>query len=220
MDNESKILIEKLIEAIDSPDWWIIILTVINIIAFIFVAITQIKLQKQQVQQQEYAIYRQMYIKIDNIDTFAQIFLQKIVAVLSSEFGNNERVVQVRELFKEAYSLNDSFTECTFDIELKQCGNAIDVGCYYGVLSEIKRLSKTLEFFLETNKMDIHYSKIEYNTDNTTLINIITNCCNDKQFQEILKSRLLECVDAINKLKTSSIKEEIKKRITSNKKML
>ena len=217
MDNESKILIEKLIEAIDSPDWWIIILTIINIIAFIFVAITQIKLQKQQVQQQEYAIYRQMYINIDNIDTFAQTFLQKIVAVLSSEFGNNERVVQVRELFKEAYSLNDSFTECTFDIELKQCGNAIDVGCYYGVLSEIKRLSKTLEFFLETNKMDIHYSKIEYNTDNTTLINIITNCCNDKQFQEILKSRLLECVDAINKLKTSSIKEEIKKRITSNK---
>lgn len=215
MDNETKILIEKLIEAIDSPDWWIIILTVINIIAFIFVAITQIKLQKQQVQQQEYAIYRQMYINIDNIDTFAQTFLQKVVAVLSCQFGNNERVFKMRELFKEAYTLNDSFTESTFDIELKECGDVMDVGCYYGVLSEIKRLSKTLEFLLETNKMKFTHSQIEYNTDYTTLLNTIINCCIDKQFQGILKTQLQECVDAINKLKTSSIKEEIKKRITS-----
>ncbi|MBE6300194.1 MAG: hypothetical protein E7083_07715 [Bacteroidales bacterium] len=235
MDYETKIYLEKLIEAIDSPDWWSVIVTFIAaIVAAIITYVLgkrqnklqeqQIKLQEQQnqlqeqqIKAQEYAIYRQMYIKIDNIDTFAQTFLQKILAVLSCEFGNNYRVVQVRDLFKEAYSLNDSFTECTFDVELKQCGNAIDVGLYYRVLSEIKRLSKTLEFLLETNKINIHKYSIEYNSDYTTLINIITNCCNDKQFQEVLKMQLQECVDAINKLKTSSIKEEIKKRITSNK---
>ena len=84
MDYEIKILLNKLVLAIDkfdSPDWWIIILTAINIVAFILVAVTQIKQQQQQtklqVQQtkaEEYEIYRKLYrsIKLSNtiIDSF------------------------------------------------------------------------------------------------------------------------------------------------------
>ena len=68
MDYEIRLLLNKLVVAIDelnSPDWWIIVLTTINIVAFILVAITQIRQQKQQTRLQahqtkaeEYEIYR------------------------------------------------------------------------------------------------------------------------------------------------------------------
>lgn len=55
MDYEIRLLLNKLVVAIDelnSPDWWIIVLTTINIVAFILVAITQIRQQKQQTRLQ------------------------------------------------------------------------------------------------------------------------------------------------------------------------
>ena len=75
MDYETQIQLNKLVEGIDgvsgqlerlaenasSPDWWIIILTLINIGAFIFVACTQIKQQKQQIKLQEQQAKAQEY---------------------------------------------------------------------------------------------------------------------------------------------------------------
>ena len=70
MDNETKQIFEQLIEAINNnrvdssqlveaveklngPDWGMIILTTINIVAFILVAYAQLKQQKYQTKLQE-----------------------------------------------------------------------------------------------------------------------------------------------------------------------
>ena len=87
MDNETKQIFEQLIEAINnnrvdssqlveavnSPDWWMIVLTVINIMAFVIIAYTQIKLQKQQTElqeqqtkNQEYAVYYKLFSIIND----------------------------------------------------------------------------------------------------------------------------------------------------------
>lgn len=78
MDYETKIYLDKLIEAVgklNTPDWWTIILTIINIVAFIFVAYTQIKLQEQQTKlqeqqnmQQEYSLYNRLYKLVKTMD--------------------------------------------------------------------------------------------------------------------------------------------------------
>lgn len=71
MNYETKIYLDKLIEAVgelNTPDWWTIILTIINIVAFIFVAYTQIKLQEQQNMQQKYSLYNRLYKLIKTMD--------------------------------------------------------------------------------------------------------------------------------------------------------
>ena len=62
MDNETQILIEKLIEAIDSPDWWIIGITVVNALIMAWLGWKQFQLQKRQTKQQGYELYRKLYV--------------------------------------------------------------------------------------------------------------------------------------------------------------
>ena len=154
-----------------------------------------------------------MYFQIDNIETFAKIFFHKIVIIFSDMIEVSERKNKINDIFQEANTLNDSFTECTFDIEFKQCGDAIDVGCYYSVLHVIKQATDLLVYMVENNKMGITNQQIEYKTDNTTLIDIILNCCKDKNCQELLRTELLNCNDVINNINTSRIKDIIKERI-------
>lgn len=74
MDYETKIYLDKFIEAIEelnSPDWWTIILTIINIAAFIFVAITQIRLQKQQKAMQAVVLYDRLFKVLQSIESEA-----------------------------------------------------------------------------------------------------------------------------------------------------
>lgn len=48
MDYETKIYLDKLIEAVDSPDWWTIGITVVNALIMIWIGWKQYKLQEQQ----------------------------------------------------------------------------------------------------------------------------------------------------------------------------
>ena len=92
MDYETKLILQDLIEAIekpDGPDWWMIVLTVINIVAFVFVAWTQIKIQKhqtklqeQQTKAQEYAVYKQLYSMIYEADFLINNFLFSLFAAI------------------------------------------------------------------------------------------------------------------------------------------
>lgn len=75
-------------EFITNPDWWIIVLTIINIGAFIFVAYTQIKLQKKQTKLQQndlriqlhkdfFAIYEALEHDVEYILGMGNIFLSQ-----------------------------------------------------------------------------------------------------------------------------------------------
>lgn len=104
MDNETKQIFEQLIEAINNnrvdssqlveaveklngPDWGMIILTTINIVAFILVAYAQLKqqkyqtkLQEQQNKQQEYELYLGMYRIVNNMDTLIAEHITTLIA--------------------------------------------------------------------------------------------------------------------------------------------
>lgn len=56
MDYETKFILERLIQAVDSPDGWTIALTSINTIAIIVIAIIQIRIQKQQTKLQKWQV--------------------------------------------------------------------------------------------------------------------------------------------------------------------
>lgn len=124
MDYETKIYLDKLIEAVDNPDWWAIILTIINIAAFIFVAITQIRLQKQQTKLQELQIKLQDYDTnrslchlISSIHTFAMEFSMRIYSQIVM-VGKLEEWSWVN-LQREISTLKNELENKKIDIELK-----------------------------------------------------------------------------------------------------
>ena len=71
MDYETKIYLDKLIEAVDklnSPDWWTIGITVVNAIIMIWLGWRQYKLQQQQTKQQDYEPNKELLVIIKGID--------------------------------------------------------------------------------------------------------------------------------------------------------
>jgi hypothetical protein len=65
MDYETKLIVEKLIDAIHQPDWWGFGATIF--VGIVAAAITYVlgkrqnDLQEQQTKQQEYELYRRLY---------------------------------------------------------------------------------------------------------------------------------------------------------------
>ena len=65
MDYETKILLNRLVdevEKLNSPDWWVIGITVVNALVVAWLAWRQYQLQKQQVKFQEYEMYKELYL--------------------------------------------------------------------------------------------------------------------------------------------------------------
>ena len=81
MDYETKIYLEKLIEAIESPDIWVII----NTIALVVIAWVPIRIQRQQKSMQMYEQYRQTYELLDAIENMADNIIISIAHYFSKE---------------------------------------------------------------------------------------------------------------------------------------
>ena len=72
MDYETKIYLEKLIEAIDSPDWWSVIVTFIA--AVVAATITYVLGKRQnQLQEQQIKLQEQQNILAKSLNHFPMI---------------------------------------------------------------------------------------------------------------------------------------------------
>ena len=160
MDYETKILLNRLVEAIDSPDWWTIALTIINTIAVIGIAGIQIwmqwqqtKLQKRQTEAQEYELYRKLACIIKEIHFESKYVLPDIHWYLiiqpSILPGDNHWRMKV----KNYNDLYQQLKNCSVDIELKFSKSLIDIEAYNKVLTTMKKFSSLFEKILLDNKV-------------------------------------------------------------------
>lgn len=230
MDYETKIY---LVEFITNPAWWSVIATFAA--AIVAACITyklgkrqnelqaqQLKLQAEQTRQQDYEIYRRMYTRIDNIDVEALSYLHIVASALYHMVDKEGRLTSINEMLKKNETLNDEFTECTFDLELKQCGGVNDVGYYYKVLSEMKDIAMMIKYLIESDKVSIVECfagyQINETTNSSTLIEIILSFCKDAQYKRGLASKLNKYAELIETSKQSPLKTIIKNRITADTK--
>lgn len=139
MDNETQIMLEKLVDAVNKlnhPDLWIIILTAINIIAFILVACTQIYLQKQQHQLQKkqtsiqyYDKCKRLYQLIGDIHRSANFLIFQICGYLNDLSFNGAILDYFEHQKTNILSLCDQIDENATDIDLilpKEYVNRLD----------------------------------------------------------------------------------------------
>lgn len=122
MDYETKIYLDKLVEAVDkldSPDWWMIVLTIINIGAFIFVAYAQVKMQRQQMKMQKQESYKDINKLIQTIHSKTDSLLHNITLTLSVQHYDNFSIEYLTNRKIEFSELNKKFLEYEAEIQLK-----------------------------------------------------------------------------------------------------
>ena len=243
MDNETKQIFEQLIEAINNnrvdssqlveaveklngPDWWMIVLTTINIVAFILVAYAQLKqqkyqtkLQEEQIQQQEYELYRRMYTQVFEMDFFNKTILLRIVAILVSNEDNKLRLKLIDDIWREYEKRSEEFTQCTLDMELKKCGEGIDAKYYFNALQASRKVIQLFKYFIENNLLSFEPS-LAYNpqidnhdTPPEVFIDMILRIYKGRN-PHILKNELLAYASIVDKTKQTQLLKVIKGRIT------
>ena len=253
MEQETQILLERLIETVKAPEWLSVIATIIAAIVAAMITYVlgrrqnelqqqqlklqerqnelqeqqnkiqeyQTKLQEQQIQQQEYDLYRRIYAYIWELDFFNKTMLHKIVTILIHNEDNKLRLKQIDGILQEYEKQAKGFNECTLDIELKQCGEGLDVKYYYDALQASSKVIQMVRCFVEEYLLKFTPSLI-YNTSIENpdtpleeLIDIILQLFKGSNPQ-LLQSELLAYAEIIEKTNQAQILEIIKQRITPN----
>ena len=239
---------EKFCDFITDPDWWSVVATIIAaIVAAVITYVLgrrqnelqqqqlklqeqqnkiqeyQTKLQEQQIQQQEYDLYRRIYVYIWELDFFNKTMLHKIVAILIRNEDNKLRLKQIDGILQEYEKLSDGFAESTIDIELKQCGEGLDVKYYSDALKASREVIQMVRCFVEESLLKFTPSLI-YNTSIENpdtpleeLIDIILQLFKGSNPQ-LLQSELLLYASIVEKTDKAQILQIIKERITPNDK--
>lgn len=118
MDYETKILLNRFVEAVGNPDWYTIIITsvitIINASIMLWLGWKQYKLQQKQVKLEEYDLYRQMYNCINAIHINTTGFTLLVYwgfAEINSEHWNERK--------KEIALWMKSIDDLSVDFQLK-----------------------------------------------------------------------------------------------------
>ena len=133
MDYETKILLEKLIEAVNSPDWWSIgitaVITTINAVIMVWLGWQQYQLQKKQTSIQYYDKCKRLYQLIGDIHQSANFLIFQICGYLN-DLSFNGSISDYFEYQKtNILSLCDQIDENATDIDLilpKEYVNRLD----------------------------------------------------------------------------------------------
>lgn len=210
---------ERFVDFITNPSWWSVILSAVSAIAVIVIAVVQIRLQRQQMKQQEYELYRKIFAYIWELDFFNKTMLHRIVALLASNEDKDLRLKLITDVWNEYEKRSDEFTECTIDIELKQCGEGLDVKYYYDALQASRKVILMFKYFIEDNLLIFdpslaHNPQIEnHNTPPEVFIDIILKLFRGRN-PLLLRNELLAFASIVKKTDQAHILEIIKERIT------
>ena len=157
MDTNTQIL-QELVEAVNSPDWWTIgitsAITIINATIMVWLGWRQYKLQKQQTYAQEYNTYRQLYILISSANNEIDGFLFNLNNALWAPRYNIDKEYlkrQLTHLDRLRKDLSDSYV----DYELKFPHEPFNKNGYYQILSLMARIIHQTIISLEKGEVII-----------------------------------------------------------------
>ena len=127
----------------------------------------------------------------------------------------------IDDIWKEYEKKSDEFTECTIDIELKQCGEGLDVKYYYDALQASRKVIQMFKYFVEQDFLifspSLAYSPLveDPNTSTQQFIDIILQLFKGKN-TNLLARELMAHASIVERTKQSQLMATIKERITSN----
>ena len=210
---------ERFVDFITSPSWWSVILSAVSAIAVIVIAVVQIRLQRQQIKQQDYELYRRMYTQVFEMDFFNKTILLRIVAILVSNEDNKLRLKLIDDIWAEYEKRSEEFTQCTLDMELKKCGEGIDAKYYFDALQASRKVIQLFKYFIENNLLSFEPSLAynpqidNHNTQPEVFIDIILKLFKGRN-PIFLRNELLAYASIVEKTRQAQLLKVIKERIT------
>lgn len=162
------------------PAWWSVILSAISTIAVIVIAAVQIRLQKQQVRSQDYALYQQLYTCIKDINKLIDTYLYELLMCYGPFRDKKE------EPFADKIELVSTYIreldERWNDFELKFPLQMSTITMYMEVLIEMQNVYSVFHPMLAVEKEDKRDIKslfqslprYKFNEDEIILQNILS----------------------------------------------
>ena len=138
---------------------------------------------------------------------------------MTSNEDKSLRLKLIEDIWSEYERRSEEFTECTIDIELKQCGEGLDVKYYYDALQASRKVILMFKYFIEDELLifnpSLAYSpQIEDpNTPPQEFVDIILSLFRGRN-PLLLRNELLAFASIVKKTDQAHILEIIKDRIT------
>ena len=147
MNYETKIYLDKLVEAVDklnSPDWWTIGITVVNALIMIWLGWNQYKLQKRQTKAQEYEFYKQLYDIIYDADLEINRFLFSIYAEMASNKGLDSLRSELDDMFIKFSNTERLIMQKMPDFKLRTYDGEKRARAYQYILIEMANIASLI----------------------------------------------------------------------------
>ena len=194
MDYETKIYLEKFIEAIEelnSPDWWTIVLAITNFVMALALTIWQICLNKKQTKFQEYESYKDLYKLIKEIHFQSNSILSSINRILCVKYYKESYAIHLHKLNMEICSLSTEFSKSQDDLELKVKLKDNAILNYTLILLNMTSIVSKIEDYVENQIIDISILEYDdkFHNDDIYIERIIASTDKSK------KAEMRKCLD-------------------------
>lgn len=110
---------ERFCDFITNPDWWGVILSAISTIAVIAIAVVQIRIQRHQTKVQEYELYKELYIVIQDADWIIKGFIVSLYRRIKNCKNIEELQDNLEEVQKYLYKTSGRIEQRVVDFNLK-----------------------------------------------------------------------------------------------------
>ena len=187
----------KFINFITNPDWWGVILSAISTIAVIAIAVVQIKLQKREVKQQEYEVYRALYEIVKKINNYADILPGRIYEYFSYPIDRMVYKDFWEFLLQEINALDRQLQERFTDFDLKFGHDMPDAQYYSSSVCDMRLLVQFLERLEDNKQMQYKEDKgkphpgiIARRGDPTVLIEAIVEKVTYEPYKDAVRTHL------------------------------
>lgn len=211
MDYESKILLNRLVdevEKLNSPDWWVIGITVVNALIVAWLAWRQYQLQKQQVKFQEYEIYKELYLFVKDIYDISNSFLSDICRIFSDKFYKDNELDSLKNIANNLNKLFAKYEKYNKEIELKTNITSLQMMNYYLLLDEMYVILFDLKEGIEKGHIikEERNNRIKYDESVNYILGIV-----DEPLKQKIQKNLLSFNKTLNRVRSYKILETLKK---------
>lgn len=236
--NANQVEFNRIVEAINSPDWWTIGITAVNAVIMVWLGWKQYKLQKQQNKIQEYQtelqkqqtiaqqrqtealdyeIYRRLYLLLSKANAEIEGFIFNIHDTFWEPNYNIDKDYLSRKKI-EIDKLKEDLKEGYIDYELKFSKEVLDIDGYINILGVMSNiLFKTIRSISnnEVSFYQMQHIECDQNKKDEAFVRAIISCLKNKEAQYILANNFAEFIEqkrnlAINEKLISEIRNRCK----------
>lgn len=204
---------EGFVKFITDPDWWGVIATFVAAAVAAWITYKlgkrQNRLQEQQIRQQEYAIYSQLYKLVKRVDAEIDGYLNEIIDSLGVVPWKKAKDGYLQRKLEYLLELHNEMEQNALDFEIKFSKDFFDLGGYRSIIAEMIHNLQLLVNMVEADKMlyDSGCSRTILDVDGSIekgQVYYIAQHIKDKQCEVAVGSNLLLFIEQRKNLRESS----------------